>query len=163
MYSAEEIKNILWTTFNTLAQAIELTSENGGCYLYNVFPEDDIKTGELSQIAQELFDSDLFEVTMHNDHLTIEYLNPYVLERKQFSFIYENIVNSITFEDTMVKRIVTLFNQVNIKYHRGTFFPGLIETLKTKKKLSKKQWEELKYLIDNGQTKYEAGVLSTKN
>lgn len=162
-YSVEDIKTVLWNTFNLEADAIELTDENNGCYKFNVFPTDETTLDTLATMAEELYDSQLFDITTRRDHIEVEYLNPFVLERKAFSMLREAITQWISFEDTQVKRIETLYNQVNIKYHQGNFFPSIVKQLKEKKKLSKKQWEELKFLIDNGQTKYEAGVLSTKN
>lgn len=162
-YSADEIKNVLWATFNLEADAIELTDENGGCYKFNVFPNEDSTMDTIASMAEDLYESELFDVTNRGEHLEIEYLNPFILERRAFTIIRENINNWISFEDAQIKRIETLFNQVSIKYHNNQFFPSIMKTLKEKKKLSKKQWEELKFLIDNGLTKYEAGVLSTKN
>lgn len=162
-YTPEEIKTVLWNVFNLEADAIEFTDDNGGQYMFNVFPTPDTKLGALSDMAQELFDSDLFDVTMKGDHLEIEYLNPYVMERKSFTMLREAITQWISFDDTQVKNMEKRFNTVHIKYHNNPFYASVVKQLKDKKKLSKKQFDEFKYLIDNGQTRYEAGVLSTKN
>lgn len=163
MYTSEEIKTILWNTFNLTVEAIELIDENNGCYKFNVYPEETSSLNDITAIAEDLYDSGLFDITLKNDYLEIEYLNPYVLEKKQFSLIYESINSWISFDDNQVNSLKKKFNTVNIKYHNNTFYTSIMKQLEDKKKLSKKQFDELKYLLDNGITRYEAGVLSTKN
>jgi len=163
MYTKDDIKEVLWNTFNSQADAIEFTDDNGGNFKFNVFPNETVQLGELSNMAQELFDSELFDVTMHNDCLEIEYLNPYVLERKQFSMLYEAINKWISFDDKQVASLEKKFVSLNVKYAHNTFFKSIMAALNSKKKLSAKQWEELSFLLSNGRTKYEAGILTTKN
>jgi len=162
-YSVEEIKTILWNTFNLEADAIELTDENNGQYKFNVFPTDDVKLETLSVMAEDLYDSDMFDVTMYRDHLEIQFLNPFVLERKSFSLIRENITQWISFDDKQVASLKKRFNMLNVKYHSNPFFKSIMKQLEENKKLSKKQFDELKYLIDRGRTRYEDGILTTKN
>lgn len=163
MFTKDEITEVLWSTFNTEAEAIELTDENNGNWLFRIYPHNDIELGKLSEMAQELYDSYLFEVTMHKDHLEIEYLNPYVLEHKQFNIIREAINKWISFDDKQVESIKKKFIGLNVKYANNPFFKSIISALESKKKLSQKQWDELEYLLVNGKTKYEAGILTTKN
>jgi len=162
-YTKEEIKNVLWDTFNIEAEAIELTDENNGNWLFKVYPTEDTELGVLSNMAQELYDSYLFEVTMRGDHLDIEYLNPYVLERKQFHLLYEALNKWISFDDKQIASLKKKFASLNVKYANNPFYKSVMAGLEDKKKLSMKQWEELSYLLANGKTKYEAGILSTKN
>ena len=163
MYTPEDIKNVLQNTFADCAERIELAGDNEGNYRYYVYPGPDVTLGELSSKAQELYDSDLFDVTMLRDKLEVEYLNPFVLERKQFAIVYESAGKWITFDDKQVANLKNHFSRLNVKYHSNTFFKSIMEQLETKKKLSKKQFDELLFLIKNGKTKYEAGVLSKKN
>lgn len=162
-YTQEEIRTVLWNVFNLEADAIEFIDDNGGQYIFKVFPTEDTKLGTLSDMAQDLFDSDLFDVTMKGDHLEIEFLNPYVMSRESFTMVRENIAQWISFDDTQVKNMEKRFNMVHIKYHNNPFYISVMKQLKEKKKLSKKQFDELKHLIETGQTRYEAGVLTTKN
>lgn len=67
------------------------------------------------------------------------------------------------FDDTQIARLKKLWNMQHIKYHNDNFFSKIMKQLETKKKLSQKQFDELEYLLQNGRSKYEAGVLSTKN
>jgi len=165
-YTKEEIKTVLWNVFKMDAANIEFVGDNddnGGQYIFNVFPTGDTKLGTLSNMAQELFDSDLFDVTMKGDHLVITYLDPYVMSRESFTMMRESIAQWISFDDVQIKSMEKRFNTVHIKYHSDPFYISVMKQLKEKKKLSKKQFDEFKYLIENGQTRYEAGVLSTKN
>ena len=162
-YSVEDIKTVLWNTFNLEADAIELTDENNGCYKFNVFPTDDTSLDTLATMAEDLYDSQLFDIITRRDHIEVEYLNPFVLERKAFTLLREAITQWISFDDAQVKNLKKRFDMVHIKYHANPFYMSVMKQLTDKKKLSKKQWEELKYLIENGRTKYEAGILTTKN
>lgn len=162
-YTVEDIKTVLWNTFNLDAEAIELTDENNGQYKFNVFPTDDISLETLSSMAEDLYDSDLFDVTMYRDHLEIIFLNPYMMAKESFTLLRENINTWISFDDKQVASLKKRFNMLNVKYHSNQFFKSIMKQLEEKKKLSKKQFDELKYLIDRGRTRYEDGILSTKN
>jgi hypothetical protein len=78
-------------------------------------------------------------------------------------FCAEGYTEYISFQDTEVARLKKLWSFQHGKYANNNFFVTIMKTLEDKKRLSKKQYEELKYLLDNGRTKYEAGVLTTKN
>lgn len=67
------------------------------------------------------------------------------------------------FDDTQIARLKKLWNMQHIKYHNDNFFSKIMKQLEDKKKLSEKQFDELNFLLINGRSKYEAGVLSTKN
>lgn len=68
----------------------------------------------------------------------------------------------IEFTDNRIKNILILFDQQHVKYH-NTFFKSIINSLKKNKSLTKKQWDQLNYLITKGKTMYEDGILTTKN
>lgn len=162
MYSTEEIKQVLWNVFNTEAENIELTDENNGNYKFNVFPEDDATIESLIEISEDLYSSGLFTMHVADGILKIEYLNPYVLERKEFSFLYEHVNPTIKFEDTQVTALKKQFGNLNFKYAANPFYKSVMNQLENKKQLSKKQYDELTFLLQNGKTRYEAGMLSTK-
>jgi len=67
------------------------------------------------------------------------------------------------FDDTQIARLKKLWNMQHIKYHNDNFFSKIMKQLEDKKKLSEKQFDELNFLLTNGRSKYEAGVLTTKN
>lgn len=162
-YTKEQIINVLHSTFNSEAEKIEFTQENNGNWLFRVYPHDNKDLGELSQMAQELYDSALFDVTMDIDCLEIEYLNPYVLDKNQFHILYEAINQWISFDDNQIKSLKKRFNALNVKYINNPFFKSVMSGLENKKKLSKKQFDELEYLLKYGTTRYENNLFSTKN
>ena len=162
-YTSKEIEEVLWNTFNLEAEAIEFTDDNNGNYKFNVFPVDDIKLGTLSDMAEELYETDLFDVTMREDHLEIEFLNPFVLERKQFRLMREALLNVVEFDDNKIKYYTKLYNTLQLTVQNNPFVKSVWNRFITKKKLSKKQWDELEYILKNGKTKYAAGILTTKN
>jgi hypothetical protein len=67
------------------------------------------------------------------------------------------------FTDQELKYVLNIWdNHMHIKYHNNPFFKSVVSQLKKNKRLTKKQWVELEFLLKHGQTRYEAG-LSTKN
>lgn len=67
------------------------------------------------------------------------------------------------FDDQQIGRLKKLWNMQHIKYHNNNFFNSIMKQLEDKKKLTERQFDELNYLLTNGRTKYEAGILTTKN
>lgn len=68
----------------------------------------------------------------------------------------------IEFTDNRIKSILIQFDQQHVKYH-NKFFKSIINSLKKNKSLTKKQWDQLNYLITKGKTMYEDNYLTTKN
>ncbi len=167
VYTPEQIKNILWNVFELTVENIEFVNENDGNYIFHVYLEDDTMTSEYWNKLEELNDSDLFDIENKGNYFKIMYLNPYVLEFYQFKRIYEmvneNTGSWISFDDKQVKSLVDNFNRQNVKYHSNNFFKSIISQLQTKKKLSKIQFDNLNFLLKNGKTKYEAGLISNRN
>ena len=162
-YKVEDIKTVLWNTFKDTVSKIELNDENNGKYIFHVYPEETSTLNQISNISTELYDTELFDVTTERDHLVIEFENPFVLEHKQFKFINESMNQWISFDDKQIASLNKRFQGLNVKYHQNPFFKSIIKQLNDNKKLSKKQFNELKYLIEYGQTRYEANLLTTKN
>lgn len=67
------------------------------------------------------------------------------------------------FDDTQIARLKKLWSFQHVKYHNNNFFASIMKQLEDKKKLTQKQFDELEFLLQNGRSKYEAGVLTTKN
>lgn len=64
-----------------------------------------------------------------------------------------------TFTDSEVKYYQQLWNSLHIKYTNNKFFASVFDQMKNRKHLSDKQWAELEFLLKNGKSRYEAGVL----
>lgn len=75
--------------------------------------------------------------------------------------IYENFVNQDKkyFTDEEIKYYTKLWGFLNIKYANNQFFSKLFNQMTLKKYLSNKQWTELEYLLKNGKSRYESGIL----
>ena len=67
--------------------------------------------------------------------------------------------NIIQFEDTKINYYIRLWNQQKIKYHQNVFFTSLIDKMKSKKRLTINQWNQLEFLLKNGCSMYESGKL----
>lgn len=53
-----------------------------------------------------------------------------------------------------------LWDSLNVKYTQyNRFFPKLFKQMIEKRKLSRLQWAELEFLLKNGKSRYDAGVL----
>jgi len=63
------------------------------------------------------------------------------------------------FSDDEIPYWTRLWNSLNIKYHNNPFFSKLWKQITTRKQLTQKQWIEIEYLLKNGRSRYEAGIL----
>jgi hypothetical protein len=68
----------------------------------------------------------------------------------------------VEFDESKIKYYKKLFSFLSSK-HNTPYWNSMIQKMEQDKKLTKKQFEELDFLLKNGKSKYEAGVLSTKN
>lgn len=68
----------------------------------------------------------------------------------------------VEFDDNKIKYFKKLFSFLSPK-HNTHFWNSIMTQMEQNKKLTKKQFDELEYLLKNGKSRYEAGVLSTKN
>lgn len=66
--------------------------------------------------------------------------------------------NYVDLNDGQIRYINTLYNQQHIKYHRG-FFKNIVTKAQKTRTLSKKEYTQLMYLLKNGKSIYEDGVL----
>lgn len=159
MYTSDQIKKVLWNTYQESASKIKYMGNN----IYHVYPDVDSTLDDIANISEELYDTDLFDITLEREFLEIEFLGELVLEFKQFKFINENLNMSVTYTDDQIKYVMQRYNSLNIKYHNDNFFAPMVKKLQKDKKLSKKQNDQLQFLLKNGKSMYEAGVLTTKN
>ena len=70
---------------------------------------------------------------------------------------------SMEFNDGQIKYYEKLFGMQKATYRNNAFFKNIMKKLKDTKKLSKKEFRELSYLIKNGTTMYGNNKLTTKN
>lgn len=78
-------------------------------------------------------------------------------------FLNENMNDKIEFSDNRIKSIRTSFNSLPLKYVNNKFFKSIMQQLEKNKKLTKKQYDNLSYLLRHGRSMYEDGYLTTKN
>jgi hypothetical protein len=73
----------------------------------------------------------------------------------------QNSGNYIIFDnENELKYYKNLWNSLHVKYTQyNKYFPQLFNQMVGKKKLSRLQWAELEFLLKNGKSRYEAGVL----
>lgn len=79
--------------------------------------------------------------------------------------VYEEFnahTNKRTFTDIEIKDNQRLWDSLYTKYTTNTFFKKLFDQMRDKKYLSANQWKELEFLLKNGKSRYEAGILSKK-
>ena len=76
---------------------------------------------------------------------------------------YNTLSEGQTFNDVDISRYEKLWNTLHVKYTNNPFFLSLYKQMKSKRSLSDKQWQEFEYLLKNGRTRYEAGILPHKN
>ena len=65
--------------------------------------------------------------------------------------------------DEEIKYYSKLWSFLNIRHANNPFFSKLYNQMTTKKSLTQNQWSELEYLLKNGRSKYEAGILPRNN
>jgi hypothetical protein len=63
------------------------------------------------------------------------------------------------FTDAEIQYYQKLWDWLHEKYRYNKFFSNLWDKVKTKKSLTNKQWIELEFLLKNGKSRYEAGIL----
>jgi len=75
--------------------------------------------------------------------------------------IYENfnLPDRKYFTDSEIVYYQKMWDWLPQKYRYNQFFLKLWNQVKEKKYLSKKQWIQLEYLLKNGRSQYEAGIL----
>lgn len=74
--------------------------------------------------------------------------------------LYEDFnQGNIEFDENQLKRIENLWSKLHYKYVGNPFFLKLYNKAKNKRHLTKNQWLEFNFLLNNGMSRYEAGVL----
>lgn len=75
--------------------------------------------------------------------------------------IFENFIpeRRKEFTDSEIQYFQKLWDSLYDKYRYNKFFSSLWNQVKNKKSLSNKQWIQLEFLLKNGKSQYEAGIL----
>lgn len=74
--------------------------------------------------------------------------------------IFENFNNPRKeFTQDEINYYQKLWDWLPEKYRYNKFFSSLWEKAKEKRSLSQKQWTQLEFLLKNGKSQYEAGIL----
>ena len=75
--------------------------------------------------------------------------------------IYENFIQGgrKEFTDSEIQYYQKLWDWLNDKYRYNKFFLSLWNQAKDKRSLTAKQWAQLEFLLKNGKSQYEAGIL----
>lgn len=75
--------------------------------------------------------------------------------------LFENFKQSgrKEFTDDEINYYQKLWDWLPEKYRYNRFFSSLWDQAKMKRSLSQKQWTQLEFLLKNGKSQYEAGIL----
>ena len=75
--------------------------------------------------------------------------------------LFENFINPQRkeFTESEIQYYQRLWDSLNQKYRLNTFFVKLWGQAKEKRYLTNKQWIQLEYLLKNGRSQYDAGIL----
>lgn len=71
--------------------------------------------------------------------------------------------NMIELTEQQIKYYNQLFNMQKEKYQTNKFFKSIHKQMNDNKRLSTKQYNQFVYMIKNGRSMYEDGILTTKN
>jgi hypothetical protein len=63
------------------------------------------------------------------------------------------------FTESEIAYYQRLWDFLHFRYRNNKFFSSLWDKLISKKRLTKNQWIELEFLLKNGKSRYEAGLL----
>lgn len=110
MYSIDEIKKVLWNTYQEKVSKIDyIETDDKNNYVFYVYPDSESTLDEIANISEELYDTELFDITLERDKLIVKYLNESLIERNAYIKIY-NIIN----ENTQTNEAMNKADLVNI-------------------------------------------------
>lgn len=67
------------------------------------------------------------------------------------------------FTESEIRYYQKAWNSLPQKYYYNKFFSSIWDQAKRRRSLSLKQWRELEFLLKNGTSRYEAGILPSNN
>lgn len=96
MYSIDEIKKVLWNTYQEKVSKIDfIETDNKNNYVFYVYPDSESTLDEIANISEELYDTELFDITLERDKLIVKYLNESLIERNAYIKLYKIINEDI--------------------------------------------------------------------
>lgn len=121
----------------------------------NTYEENGITYGTCNGCNQENVNVD--------DHYCISIVDD--KKTKKYSDFKEQYLenNIVNYNDGQINYIKKLFDTLHTKYRTNTFFKSLYDKAINTKKLTQKQHDNLFFLLKNGKSMYDAGILTTKN
>ena len=122
---------------------IELISNDNtakGNYEYRIEPfDEDMTVDEIGAKLEDLYDSELFDIQNHGNYYSVIFLNPFVLERKQFRLISESLNSTIEFDQNKINYYTKLYNTLQITVQNNPFVKSVWGKFLKDRKLTKKQ------------------------
>lgn len=104
MYSIDEIKKVLWNTYQEKVSKIDfIETDNKNNYVFYVYPDSESTLDEIANISEELYDTELFDITLERDKLIVKYLNESLIERNAYIKLYKIINEDIKTNEAMNK------------------------------------------------------------
>lgn len=104
MYSIEEIKKVLWNTYQENVSKIDyIETDDKNNYVFYVYPDSESTLDEIANISEELYDTELFVITLERDKLIVKYLNESLIERNAYIKLYKIINEDIKTNEAMNK------------------------------------------------------------
>ena len=104
MYSIDEIKKVLWNTYQEKVSKIDyIETDDKDNYVFYVYPDSESTLDEIANISEELYDTDLFDITLKRDKLIVKYLNESLIERNAYIKLYKIINEDIKTNEAMNK------------------------------------------------------------
>lgn len=104
MYSIEEIKKVLWNTYQEKVSKIDyIETDDKNNYVFYVYPDSESTLDEIANISEELYDTELFDITLERDKLIVKYLNESLIERNVYIKLYKIINEDIKTNEAMNK------------------------------------------------------------
>lgn len=104
MYSIDEIKKVLWNTYQENISKIDfIETDDKNNYVFYVYPDSESTLDEIANISEELYDTELFDITLERDKLIVKYLNESLIERNAYIKLYKIINEDIKTNEAMNK------------------------------------------------------------
>lgn len=104
MYSIDEIKKVLWNTYQEKVSKIDyIETDDKNNYVFYVYPDSESTLDEIANISEELYDTELFDITLERDKLIVKYLNESLIERNVYIKLYKIINEDIKTNEAMNK------------------------------------------------------------
>lgn len=165
LYDPEYVRTVLWNAFTKFADDIKFLEQIGNQYWYTVKPSPIMSVQRMGTILDELHETGIFDIINRGADILIKYTGEDdVMDVQECRALMEKMaVEYVEFDDAMIKRNKTLYSFLPNNVANSPFVQSVYNKMLTKRRLTKRQWDELKYILDNGKSKYNNNQLTTKN